>query len=44
MFELGTGRKKRTELVTKDLEIFEKELEKLIVEIYTPEIAFTEAT
>ena len=44
LLELGTGRKKRTELVTKDLESFEKELEKLVVEIYTPEIAFTEAT
>ena len=39
----GAGRTKRTELVTEDLENFEKELEKLAIEIYTPEIAFTEA-
>ena len=38
----GTGRTKRIELVTEDLENFEKELEKLAIEIYTPEIAFTE--
>ena len=44
LLELGTGRKKRTELATKDLESFEKDLEKLVVEIYTPEIAFTKAT
>ena len=43
LLELGTGRKIRTELATKDLEIFEKDLEKLVVEIYTPEIAFTKA-
>ena len=42
--ELGTGRTKRTELVTEDLENFEKELEKLVIEIYTPGIAFTEAS
>ena len=41
---LGTGRTKRTELVTEDLESFEKELEKLVSEIYTPSIAFTEAS
>ena len=39
---LGTGRTKRTELVTEDLENFEKELEKLVIEIYTPDIAFKE--
>ena len=39
---LGTSRTKRTELVTEDLENFEKELEKLAIEIYTPDIAFTE--
>jgi hypothetical protein len=39
----GTGRTKRTELVTEDLENFEKELEKLVIEIYKPDIAFTEA-
>ena len=39
----GTGRTKRTELVTEDLENFEKELEKLVIEIYHPDIAFTEA-
>jgi hypothetical protein len=40
---LGSSRTKRTELVTEDLEKFEKELEKLAIEIYTPDIAFTEA-
>ena len=40
---LGTSRTKRTELVTEDLENFEKELEKLVIEIYHPDIAFTEA-
>jgi ATP-dependent helicase/DNAse subunit B len=40
---LGTGRTKRTELVTEDLENFEKDLEKLAIEIYSPDIAFTEA-
>ena len=40
---LGTSRTKRTELVTEDLENFEKELEKLVIEIYKPDIAFTEA-
>ena len=40
----GTARTKRTELVTEDLENFEKELEKLATEIYTPDIAFTEVT
>ena len=39
---LGTGRTKRTELVTEDLENFEKGLEKLAIEIYSPDIAFTE--
>jgi hypothetical protein len=39
----GTGRTKRTKLVTEDLENFEKELEKLVIEIYKPDIAFTEA-
>ena len=39
----GTGRTKRTELVKEDLENFEKELEKLAIEIYKPDIAFTEA-
>ena len=39
---LGTGRTKRTELVTEDLKNFEKELEKLVIEIYTPDIAFKE--
>ena len=39
---LGTGRTKRTELVTEDLEYFEKGLEKLAIEIYSPDIAFTE--
>ena len=39
---LGTGRTKRTELVTEDLENFEKELEKLVIEIYTPDKAFKE--
>jgi hypothetical protein len=39
----GTGRTKHTELVTEDLENFEKELEKLVIEIYKPDIAFTEA-
>ena len=29
--------------VKEDLENFEKELEKLAIEIYTPDIAFTEA-
>ena len=40
---LGTSRTKRNELVTEDLENFEKELEKLVIEIYHPDIAFTEA-
>ena len=40
----GTARTKRTELVREDLENFEKELEKLATEIYTPDIAFTEVT
>jgi hypothetical protein len=40
---LGPGRTKRTELVRDDLVSFEKALEKLVIEIYTPEIAFTEA-
>ena len=40
---LGTSRTKRTGLVTEDLENFEKELEKLVIEIYTADIAFTEA-
>jgi ATP-dependent helicase/DNAse subunit B len=40
---LGTGRMKRTELITEDLEIFEKKLEKLAIEIYTADIDFTEA-
>jgi hypothetical protein len=40
---LGTGRTKRTELITEDLEIFEKKLEKLAIEIYTADIDFTEA-
>lgn len=40
---LGTSRTKRTELVKEDLENFEKELEKLAIEIYTPDIGFTEA-
>ena len=39
---LGKGRTKRTELETEDLENFEKELEKLTIEIYTPDIPFTE--
>ena len=39
---LGTGKTKRTELVTDDLENFEKDLEKLVIEIYTPDIAFKE--
>ena len=39
---LGTGRTKRTELVTEDLENFEKELKKLAIEIYTPDNSFTE--
>jgi len=39
---LGAGRTKRTELVTDDLENFEKGLEKLAIEIYSPDIAFTE--
>ena len=39
---LGTGKTKRTELVTEDLENFEKDLEKLVIEIYTPDIAFKE--
>jgi hypothetical protein len=39
----GTGRTKRTELITEDLENFEKELEKLVIEIYHSDIAFTEA-
>ena len=39
---LGKGRTKRTELLTEDLENFEKELEKLAIEIYTPDIAFME--
>ena len=39
---LGTGRTKRTELLTEDLENFEKGLEKLAIEIYSPDIAFTE--
>jgi len=41
---LGTSRTKRTELVSEDLDNFEKELEKLVIEIYAPDIAFTEAT
>ena len=43
---LGFGKAvtKRTELVREDLENFEKELEKLATEIYTPDIAFTEVT
>ena len=40
---LGPGRTKRTELVKDDLVSFEKALEKLVIEIYTPEIDFTEA-
>jgi hypothetical protein len=40
---LGPGRTKRTELVKDDLVSFEKALEKLAIEIYTREIAFTEA-
>ena len=39
---LGTGRTKRTELLTEDVENFEKGLEKLAIEIYSPDIAFTE--
>ncbi|MGB1972376.1 MAG: hypothetical protein ACPHSE_07760, partial [Flavobacteriaceae bacterium] len=39
----GAGRTKRTELQKEDLERFEKELEKLAIEIYTPDIDFTEA-
>jgi hypothetical protein len=39
---LGTGKTKRTELVIEDLENFEKDLEKLVIEIYTPDIAFKE--
>ena len=42
LLRLGEGRTKRTELVTEDLENFEKELEKLAIEIYSPDIAFTE--
>jgi len=38
----GAGRTKRTELQKEDLERFEKELEKLAIEIYTPDIDFTE--
>ena len=40
---LGAGRTKRTELQKEDLERFEKGLEKLVIEIYTPDINFTEA-
>ena len=39
----GAGRTKRTELQKEDLERFENELEKLAIEIYTPDIDFTEA-
>jgi hypothetical protein len=39
----GAGRTKRTELQKEDLERFEKELEKLVIEIYKPDIDFTEA-
>ena len=39
---LGTGRTKRTELLTEDLENFEKGIEKLAIEIYSPDMAFTE--
>ena len=36
-------RAKRTDLMTEDLDNFEKELEKIVIEIYTPGIAFTES-
>ena len=41
--KLGTGKTKRAELVTEDLVNFEEELEKLTIEIYNSDIAFTEA-
>ena len=41
--DLGKGRAKRTDLMTEDLDNFEKELEKIVIEIYTPGIAFTES-
>ena len=39
---LGTDTK-RTDLDTSDLDIFEKNLEQMVIEIYHPEIPFKEA-
>ena len=41
--DLGKGRAKRTDLVMDDLDSFEKELEKIVAEIYTPGTTFKES-